>query len=178
MTQAKRSARKQPAAKKRQTAAPGFMAAATAAGLDPKVGKTAVKGEYRPSIVSGSTASLAGSVDVDLTFENSEPNAARWDYGLGVRKGSEEMAFWVEAHPASSTGEVGRMLQKLEWLKSKLGEPTFASLSALTRQAQEAGAAFRWLARTGDIRIRPGSREANLLAQRGLAFPKRHVVLP
>lgn len=178
MTQTERSARKTSAAKKTPKAVPGFCAAATAAGLYPHVGKAAVKGEYRSSIGHGVAAELTGSVDMDSVFESTEPNAARWDFGLGVRKDGKEMAFWVEAHPASSTGEVPRMLQKLDWLKTKLSEPAFAKMCALTSQAQASGMAFRWLARTGDIRIRPGSREANLLAQRGLAFPKRHVLLP
>lgn len=178
MTKTKGPARKISGTKKARKAVLDFIAAANTAGLQPHVGKGAVKGEYRQAIGPGPAAALTGSVDMDAGFENSEPNAARWDYGLGVRKGGKEMAFWVEAHPASSTSEVNRMLNKLDWLKRKLSEPEFAQISALTSHAQASGMAFRWLARTGSIRIRPGSKEANLLALQGLAFPKRHVLLP
>lgn len=154
-----------------------FHTAAHAAGLSPQPGKTAVKAEYRSGISTVSGASFSHSVDMDGDFTTSEPHAARWDYGLGILK-SHEMAFWVEAHPASSTGEVSRMLAKLNWLKQKLEESKFKNLGEMTNRARSNAIAFRWLAQTGAIRIRPGSREAALLAQAGLAFPARHVRLP
>ena len=70
------------------------------------------------------------------------------------------------------------MLAKLEWLTAKLRRPEFAKLQALTDAARLSGIAFRWLAMSGDICIRPGTSQARRLALRGLAAPTRHVALP
>jgi hypothetical protein len=118
-------------------------------------------------------------VDLDATFLLSEPEAARWDYGVGMSiVGTElEKAFWIEPHPASSTGEVQRMLNKLAWLKAKLARPEFAALRELTARTGTTGApVYIWLY-SGANRILPNSREARLLASKGLGLPKRHVTL-
>ena len=87
----------------------------------------------------------------------------------------QELLVWLEAHPASSTGEVQKMLDKLAWLKAKLAQPDFDGLRTLEHKVS----AYRWLAMTGAIRILPNSRrEARRLAQAGLSSPQRHVELP
>jgi hypothetical protein len=88
------------------------------------------------------------------------------------------MIVWIESHPASSTGNVAEMLHKLDWLKAKLQQPAFAGLQALTEVTQRSGSAYRWLARTGPVRIRPGSREYRQLIKAGLRMPARNLVLP
>lgn len=122
---------------------------------------------------------LTGSVDMDEGYRAAEPESPRWDYGLGLqRRGESEFAVWVEPHPASSTGEVARIIAKLDWLEGKLAQAEFIALKALTDKAAQSGVfRFHWLAMTGDIRIRPGSREALMLAKRGLRLPTRYLAL-
>jgi hypothetical protein len=121
------------------------------------------------------------SVDLEAAYITSEPNAPRWDAGVGLRRidsDADELAVWIEPHPASSTGTVAEMLRKLEWLKAKLRLPAFAGFQALTVRAQQGGSAFRWLARTGTVRVRPGSREHRQLIKAGLGMPERRLSLP
>lgn len=156
-----------------------FNAAAVTAGLEPSQGKGAVKGQYQSAITGGKLFKFTGSVDIDAACTGAEPESPRWDYGLGV-KGSnvKEFAIWVEPHPASSSSEVAKVLAKLDWLECKLEEPKFKDLKALTQLAAQAGVLrFHWLAMTGGVRIRPGSREAAMLFKRGLRLPVRHLAL-
>lgn len=156
-----------------------FEGAATAAGLKVLPGKSAVKNQYQPGIAVGPGLSFTASVDIDLDCQAAEPQANRWDYGLGLRnQKEEEFAVWIEPHPASSTGEVAKIIAKLDWLERKLAQPGFKDLKALTQKSAQADVPrFHWLAITGDIRIRPGSREAALLSKRGLRLPSRHLLL-
>lgn len=156
-----------------------FEGAATAAGLKVLPGKSAVKGQYQPGIAVGPGLSFTASVDIDLDCQAAEPQANRWDYGLGLRnQKGEEFAVWIEPHPASSTGEVAKIIAKLDWLERKLAQPGFKDLKALTQKSAQADVPrFHWLAMTGDIRIRAGSREAALLSKRGLRIPSRHLLL-
>lgn len=155
-----------------------FVSAATAAGLFAEPGKGALDSAYR-SMVDASNASFTASLDMDQSFLSSEPQASRWDYGIGISEpGDIEKAFWLEPHPASSTSEVQRMLAKLEWLKAKLALPQFAELRQLTQRASAAdNPVYIWL-HSGANRISPHSREAKLLASKGLSLPRRHVTLP
>lgn len=156
-----------------------FESAATTAGLKISPGKSAIKSQYQTGIAVGPGLSFTASVDIDLDCKAAEPQSNRWDYGLGLkREKGEEFAVWVEPHPASSTGEVAKIIAKLDWLERKLTQPDFEGLKALTQKSAQAGTLrFHWLAMTGDIRIRPGSREAALLSKRGLRLPSRHLVL-
>lgn len=156
-----------------------FETAAIAAGLKVLPGKSAVKNEYQKGIAVGPGLSFTTSVDIDSACKAAEPQSNRWDYGLGLqREKGEEFTVWVEPHPASSTGEVAKIIAKLDWLERKLAQPAFKGLDALTQKSAQTGVLrFHWLAMTGDIRIRPGSREAALLNKRGLRLPSRHLVL-
>lgn len=152
-----------------------FEQAAEAAGLTSQPGLGAVKGEYRDGLSLQPGHRHTASIDLDSGLRAAEPTASRWDYGIGLSTSAgAELLVWVEAHPASSTGEVQKMLDKLAWLKDKLARTEFADLRAL----QTRPAAYRWLARTGGIRILPGSKEARRLALAGLSAPQRHIQLP
>lgn len=157
-----------------------FDTAARTAGLQPQPGLGAVEGPYRTALNLARGYRHTASIDLDARFQNTEPNASRWDYGLGLRtEVGEEMVLWLEPHPASSTGEVQKMLSKLDWLKRKLGTPEFSELHRLNHTAtQHTKFVYRWLARTGDIRITPNSKEARQLALAGLDQPRRLVLLP
>lgn len=157
-----------------------FDAAERAAGLAPQPGKQALKSSDREAVQIAAGASLSGSVDLDTHFKPAEPNARRWDYGLGVQTTQQALAYWIEPHPASSTGEAKVMLEKLVWLKRKLGSASFDALRKQTGAAREASGEtpFRWVATPGPIAINKGSREARLIAAKGLAFPVRSLRLP
>ncbi len=179
MTGPKRAAEKASMRAQAAKKASAFEAAAVTAGLTVQPGKSAVKNEYRQGIAVRAAHKFLASVDLDADLKAKEPGAHRWDYGLGLIDGQgKESAWWVEPHPASSTGEVTTMLAKLEWLTSRLKSPEFVKLQALTNAARLKGIAFRWLAMSGDICIRPGTSQARRLAVRGLAAPTRHVALP
>jgi hypothetical protein len=156
-----------------------FEIAAAEAGLNALPGKSAVKSQYQASVVAGGGLRFTASVDIDSDLKAADPQASRWDYGLGLRrKTGEEFAVWIEHHPASSTSEVARIIAKLDWLENKLKCSGFEGLRALTQRAvKESIPRFHWLAMTGAIRIRPGSREAALLSKRGLRLPSRQLVL-
>lgn len=150
-----------------------------AAGLASEPGKGAVEGCYRGLIdAKMATTRFTGSVDMDAAFERAEGKANRWDYGLGARaSGQPECAVWVEPHSAASTGEVKTMLAKLDWLQAKLAQPPFKPLKALTDACVAQGRRpYHWLA-SANVAIRPGSREANMLAARGMDLPKSRVVI-
>lgn len=152
-----------------------FTLAAQTAGLSTQPGLGAVKAEYRAGISLNSGHRHTASTDLDAIFLAAEPTSARWDYGIGVRsEAGQEMLVWLEAHPASSTGEVQKMLDKLAWLKAKLAQPDFVGLRTLEHTV----CAYRWLAMTGAMRILPNSREARRMAQAGLSSPQRHVKIP
>lgn len=151
-----------------------FLDAATAAGLDGKAGKQAIKAEYRGQVVARGAANLSGSVDLDEHFKADEPQDNRWDYGVGFTVG-DEFALWIEPHSASGSGEVAVMIRKLEWLKAKLQTPDFKDLAKLTQAAEAKGEIpFRWLYK-GKTSYRKGGKEAKQLAQKGLRLPERSI---
>lgn len=158
----------------------GFHSAACDAGLLPQAGKEAVEGSYRAQIQVNKGGAFSGSVDVDGHFRAAEPQSHRWDYGIGVQlPNGQELACWVEPHPASSTGQVSKMLEKLAWLKSKLDTPAFKKLKAMTHASGHTGSSYYWLRTvSGECRISANSKEARLLALQGLRMPAQHLTLP
>lgn len=156
-----------------------FVQAAQSAGLVAEPGKSAVESRYRGSVGSkGAKTQFTGSVNMDEAFRATEGQAHRWDYGVGVQPAAKnEMAVWVEPHPASSNGEVKVVLAKLDWLKTKLKLPAFRLLKALTDECVGQGVRpYRWMS-SGHVGIRPGSREANMLARAGMDLPSKQVVI-
>lgn len=152
-----------------------FLRAAATAKLDGKRGKQAIKARYRDQVSVSGTASFTGSVDIDQHFKTAEPNANRWDYGVGFSHNNSEFALWIEPHPASGSGEIAVMLKKLDWLTSKLELPGYEDLAALTKAAEEKGKKpFRWLYR-GTTSFRYGGKEARQLAQKGMRLPERSI---
>ncbi len=111
---------------------------------------------------------LLGSVDLDVALQNQYPNDPRWDYGIGVQKGNETRAIWIEVHPAHTTN-VDEVLRKLGWLKQWL-KTEAPDLNALTPVHN----AFHWIATSGvQIAFPTGdSRIAKRLAQAGLRMPR------
>lgn len=157
-----------------------FSTAAKAANLATQPGKAALDARYRSGVVLKAGFSHTESIDLDAAFQATEPNENRWDYAVGIRAAAgEEMAFWIEPHPASSTSDVDAMLAKLRWLRLKLGRPENRQLRMLRDAAQPHGSPYRWLvSQDSRIHITPMSREARLIAREGLSAPRHRVQLP
>jgi hypothetical protein len=105
---------------------------------------------------------LAGSVDIDTTLSEVFPNKPRWDYAIGVQRDrNADAVIWIEVHPASSTREVNRVLEKLSWLKAWAAD-TAPKLKRLTRE-------YVWVA-TGHVAITSHSPQRKQLAEAGIRF--------
>jgi hypothetical protein len=127
-----------------------------------KPGMQALKSADARCVTCDDTRQLAGSVDVDTALSHDEPNATRWDYAIGVgRKGKSDFVTWIEVHPASSTGEVKVVLNKLDWLK-RWAEKNAPDLMELERE-------FVWVA-TGRVAFSSSSKQRRLLAASGIKF--------
>jgi hypothetical protein len=170
--------------KKQKQAAPkklaAFDTAVRAAGLTALSGKDAVEGSYRAQIVAATGWQCSGSVDMDAHFKATEGQSPRWDYGIGISHANgQDLVCWVEPHPASSTGEVTKMLEKLAWLKGKLDTVAFKKLKAMTYVSGRVGHPFYWLRTVnGQCRITAHGKEAKLLAKSGLRMPSQHLIMP
>jgi len=105
---------------------------------------------------------LAGSVDVDLALSQALPNEPRWDYAVGVKQDrNTDVVTWIEVHPASSTGEVEKVIAKLNWLKNWTAENA-PDLKRLSRE-------YVWVA-TGSVVFSSGSQQRRRLAAAGVQF--------
>lgn len=116
-------------------------------------------------IQCANTRRLTGSVNVDAALQAIQPNASRWDYGIGLRRRNKEVAVWVEVHPASSR-HLKDMLNKLQWLKNWLNKQA-PKLRALTHGD------FYWVSTDATVVITPNSPQAKQLAAAGLRGPMR-----
>lgn len=113
------------------------------------------------------TRRLTGSIALDETLRESYPEEPRWDYGIGLRRSEQEVAIWVEVHPAR-TDEIDSVLSKLRWLKSWLAHSA-PSLNAITPHAESP---FYWVA-SGEVHISRNSPQARRLAVNGVHYPVR-----
>jgi hypothetical protein len=112
---------------------------------------------------------LTGSINLDAALREQQPNANRWDFGVGYRRNGGEVAVWVEVHPASSNS-IATMVAKLEWLKDWLATQA-QELRRLTHGD------YHWISTDATIAITPNSRQAKQLAAVGLRGPKRMLKL-
>ncbi len=110
--------------------------------------------------------SLLGSVNLDAALESALPHAARWDYLVGQRSGDEDRAYWIEVHPASSTGDICAVKTKLTWLVTWMRT---TPLIAYPRQ-------FVWIA-SGKSAFNSRHPRVRALASRGLRFVGSHLTL-
>lgn len=141
-------------------------------------GKGAVARTYAGSVSVARGCTHSHSCDFDEAHRKMFPNDPRWDYGLGVVNGTSEVAIWIEAHPASSTGEAASILKKAEWRRARLNEPQYSELKTLTTNAQSKKLrTYVWLACTGAIKVLPGSKEGRKIAACGIHGPVRQVCL-
>jgi hypothetical protein len=113
----------------------------------------------------GAPRRLTGSINLDAALRQQQPNAPRWDFGIGYRRKGTEVGIWVEVHPASSTS-IATMLAKLAWLKGWLK----AQAPYLWKLTQ---GDYHWISTDARIAITPNSRQAKRLAAVGLRGPAR-----
>ena len=116
---------------------------------------------------------ITGSIDLDSALQAMQPNAPRWDYGIGYRLDHREHAVWIEVHSAQ-TSKVREVLRKLRWLKDWLASDG-VSLQRLTT-ADGPVPAFVWIA-SGSNRLPSTTRQAKLAAQEGV-YPRKRLQLP
>ena len=135
-------------------------------GLDPSdchPGLRALRSADRKRILCEDARSLDGSVCLDDALINKYPQAARWDYGIGLKKGRRVLAIWVEVHPARSGKDVQSMLAKVDWLKARLQKSS--DLCSMTH------APYRWVA-SGKVKIPKRGRWPRLLNENGICYPQ------
>ena len=136
-------------------------------------GLQALKRTHRRLVIYSDSSSLTGSIDLDAALAADQPNAPRWDYGIGFRDGNRERAFWIEVHGAQ-TNKVRDVIRKLHWLKDWLADAG-RPLGRLT-EANGHPPAFVWLA-SASIRLPPTAPQAKLAFQEGI-FPRKTLDLP
>lgn len=130
---------------------------------DCHTGLRALRSADRKRIFCGDTRLLDGSICLDDALKHKYPQAARWDYGIGLRKGQRVLAIWVEVHPARSGKDVQSMLAKVDWLKARLQKSP--ALCSMTH------APYRWVA-SGKVKIPKRGRLPRLLNEKGICYPQ------
>lgn len=114
------------------------------------------------------TRKISGSLHLDAAVELLYPNAARWDYGIGIKKTeAKDEAIWVEVHPADAN-QVPRMIDKLAWLKNWLNDSA-PNLMVITKNDSP----YVWVA-SGRVSFQTTSPQAKRLALAGIKFPREH----
>lgn len=158
-----------------------FLKAVSIANLDTACigsGLKAIKREHRAAIKPKATRRLTGSVDMDAALSTALPHDHRWDYGVGLLLPDKktEIAIWIEVHPAT-TGEVDRILSKLNWLKARLKQ--YVALGKLTDKAKENNVQpYYWLPTDSGVHIHAHMPQARKLAARGISLPTSVLRLP
>lgn len=104
---------------------------------------------------------LTGSVDIDACLAARYPNAPRWDYVFGYKN----RIYYIEIHPAGSTGEVKRILAKLRWLKQ------WRKRSAQSLEALEHCSTYHWVSSGKSVPSVNMGKYRQILAQNGIRGP-------
>lgn len=158
-----------------------FLKAVAKTGIDSayaQAGLKAIKGEYRAAIKPKASRRLTGSMDMDAALSAEFSQDSRWDYGVGLMLADNktEVAIWIEVHPAT-TGEVDRILLKLDWLKTRLKQ--YAELGKLTARAEKNNVQpFYWMPTNSGVHIHAHMPQARRLAAQGISLPTGILRLP
>lgn len=107
------------------------------------------------------TRCLTGSVDIDTCLTNRYPNAPRWDYVFGYK----DQIYYVEIHPAGSTGEVKTVVAKLMWLKQ------WRKLAAKNLEDLENQSTYHWVSSGRTTSSVKRGKYLQILAQNGIRGP-------
>lgn len=129
-------------------------------------GLRALNAQDAPHVRKSRLTRLTTSIDVDTALAAAQPNAARWDYGVGQRTGDHETVHWIEVHPASGGNSIAEMQVKLLWLRAWLqGKP----LADYPRQVV-------WVA-SGRCAFNARDPKLKALSQLGLRFVGNHYAI-
>lgn len=72
----------------------------------------------KDKICADNPRKLTGSVDIDGSLVQKYPEDNRWDYAVE----HNGKTIFVEIHPATSGGELNKMIAKVDWLKNWIRE--------------------------------------------------------
>ena len=112
------------------------------------------------------TTVLTTGIDIDTALTASQPNAARWDYGVAQKQGGQEIVHWIEVHPASGGNSIAQMHSTLAWLKAWLHDKPLAAHPR----------AVIWVA-SGKSAFNARDPKLKALAQAGLRFAGGHYAI-
>jgi hypothetical protein len=143
-----------------------FPAAVRASGLEDafKAGIRAMGGD-RSKVTGG--RGLAGSVNLDAALRVAQPNAARWDYLVGLMVDARhDRMFCIEVHPAD-VGEVDAILAKKKWLDETLAGTDLAKLPRRNY----------WIATPSGVHFNGNVPQLRRLASAGIEPPIKHLKL-
>ena len=107
------------------------------------------------------THELTGSVDIDTCLKDRYPTGSRWDYVFGYK----DQIYYMEIHPAGSTGEVKRIIAKLRWLKQ------WRKHSALSLEDLEHCSTYHWISSGRTASSVKRGKYRQILAQNGIRGP-------
>ena len=131
-----------------------------------KPGLQALNAQDLAHVSKRPTTTLTTSVDIDTAYRASQPNAARWDYGVAQKQNGKELIHWIEVHPAGGANSISHMQSKLRWLRDWLhGKP----LAAYPR-------AVVWVA-SGKSAFNARDPKIRTLALAGLQFVGGHYAI-
>ena len=126
-----------------------------------KNGLQALKRQDRNQIRYNASRDLRGSVDIDTCLRERYPTGSRWDYVFGYK----DRIYYMEIHPAGSTGEVKRVVAKLEWLKQ------WRKLSAPSLEDLEGQSTYHWISTGKTLSSLKKGKYRQILAQNGIRGP-------
>lgn len=107
--------------------------------------------------------SLEGSCNLDAQLRQVCPEEPRWDYAVAY----EGRVWFIEVHPADSSGNIDEVVRKSEWLARWAAGPLWARRQGL------------WWIATGRVTPQPAfARKRRLLAERGVRGPIAQLQLP
>ena len=127
-----------------------------------KNGLQALKRQNRNQIKCNASRDLKGSVDIDPCLRERYPTEPRWDYVFGYK----DRIYYMEIHPAGSTGEVKRIVAKLEWLKQ------WRKLSAPSLEDLEGQSTYHWISTGKTASSVKRGKYLQILAQNGIRGPE------
>lgn len=125
-------------------------------------GLGAIKKQHREKIMINNSRNLQGSMDVDKSCKDSEPNSPRWDYLVVILKNNQENLALIEIHGAAKPKNAKEMIKKKAWLNQWLINVRLVDFKKK----------IFWIAANG-VFILPQSRYAKELAKSGIPLPKR-----
>jgi hypothetical protein len=141
-----------------------------------QIGLQALRARDKPHVDPEDPRGLTGSVDIDTAFQQSDPQANRWDFGVAYKHSNRanDVIYWLELHTANDS-EIKVVIKKALWLRGWLNGigmplstferdivwvssgPTSITLSAPQRK-QMAQVGLRYIGRA----LRIPTRRANL----------------